>query len=91
MQNLSSHTKFNPVYAQMCHFKGNLHPENASVPSVASGERKKYDCYRPNDLLSHKFNSVYAQMCPFKGNLQAENVPVQSVASGERKKKYDYY
>ena len=85
----SHHTKFNPVYAQMCQFKGNLQAENAPVKSVASGERKKK--YRPNDLLSHKINSVYAQMCPFKGNLQAENAPVQSVASGERKKKYDYY
>ena len=59
----------------------------ASVESVASGERKKiYDCYRPNDLLSHKFNSVYAQMCSFKSNLQAENAPVQSVARGEMRK-----
>ena len=45
-QTISYHTKFNPVYAQMCPFKGNLPPENASVQSVASGERRKIrDCY----------------------------------------------
>ena len=45
-QTISYHTKFNPVYAQMCPFNGNLPTENASVQSVASGERRNIcDCY----------------------------------------------
>ena len=44
-QMISYHTKFNPVYAQMCTFKGNFLTENASVQSVASGERRKQRRY----------------------------------------------
>ena len=45
-QMISYHTKFNPVYAQMCPFKGNLPAENAPVQSAASGERRtNCDCY----------------------------------------------
>ena len=45
-QMISYHIKFNPVYAQMCTFMCNLQAVNASVQSVASGERRKNcDCY----------------------------------------------
>ena len=40
-QMISYHTKFNTVHAHMSTLKGNLPAENASVQSVASGERRK--------------------------------------------------
>ena len=83
---LSSH-KFNPVYAQTCLFKGNLHTENESVQSVASRERRKQIGLLLTLITQNSILRMHKRVHIRAYNFRRENASVESGQSGERKKK----